>query len=332
MKTKYILAFLAFSIFGLTPLALYFYHFYGGISIYHTSWAEFGTFYGGVLGPAAAVLAFIALLWNLEVTMKQFKRQSEENQFFNLLELHNNKVKGITYNGIRNTHYTGFEAFKKYVEEFNNLYDTNAILVARNEMSKNTRNLTYNAYDFLWEKLSHFLHDNDKVYGGDNQKKDKIISFFENSTDRWELQKGLIGTDDHLSMEDRDKLIAIGHVIIEDSKPKFRVEIIQYVNDLFYQNYGHMLGHYFRNIYYILKFIDESEKSIEYSKLFCAQLSRYELTSLYYNALGNLSSTEFIELLIKYDIFNGIYSSDLCYFADREKIKTDLSSRLKDFS
>lgn len=200
-------------------------------------------------------------------------------------------------------------------------------------MCRNTRNLSYNAYDFLWKKLSDYLQENDKIYAGDENKKDKIISFFENENEneRWELQKGIIGTDDRMDKEDKDKLTGIGCVIIEDAEPIFRIEIMQYVNELFYQDYGHMLGHYFRNIYYILKFIDESEKSIEYSKLFRAQLSRYELASLYYNALGSSSGAEFIELLVKYNMFNGLYSPDICYFPDREKIKDDLSSRVKNF-
>lgn len=320
---------------SLIPLSIYFYSFQGALSSEHGRWGEFGSFYGGILGPPIALLAIIGLLWNLDITKKQFRRQNEDNIFFNLIELHNNKVQGISFEIEDKKWITGVQAFKKWIEEFNRIYDLESVRVARVEISRNTDRLTYNAYDFIWGKMTE-LHYAEGIFSGEEDKKNSIISLFNECSDPWELQKCLIGTDDIIknndtkSKSDVEKLIMIGHVVIENSDNLFRINIIKYVNEKFYHDHGHVLGHYFRNIYYILRFIDESESSIKYSKIFRAQFSRYELTALYYNALSALSGPEFIQLLLKYDILNGIYDSDICYFPDEKKRRGDLAFILKE--
>ena len=70
MKNKYPIALLAGFLVGVIPLVLYFFRFNSELSLSHAVWGEFGALYGGVLGPAVALLAFIGLLWNLDVTKK----------------------------------------------------------------------------------------------------------------------------------------------------------------------------------------------------------------------------------------------------------------------
>ncbi len=324
MKNKYPIALIVGFLVGVVPLGLYFYRFNSELSFKHNVWGEFGSLYGGVLGPCFAFLAFIGLLWNLDITKRQFRRESENNTFFNLISLHNNKVQMIEFEESEGINTVGFGAFKKYSEEFSRLYDEDSILVARRELSTNTRNLTDNGRDFLWRKYAKQFHENVEFWRASEADLERMVSLFEKSSDYWELQKGLIGTDDSISPEDRESLISIGHVTIEDSPPEKRIEIIKRVNEFFYHEYGHMLGHYFRNIHYILKIIDTTEKSIEYSKLFRAQLSRYELAMIYYNLINKNTSEEFIRLVIKYDLFNEVYRFDICYFPDANKQSLDI--------
>lgn len=323
---KYSIAIILAIIFAIIPLILYFYNFHYGLSPEHSAWSEFGSFYGGVLSPALAVIAFIGLLWNLDVTSNQFRRQSDDSTFFNLINLHNNKVQMTTCSLASKSDVSGFDAFKNYVEEFNRLYDEEAVRIARNEIAYKTKKLTHHAYDFLWQKYSKsFYKENkdDQIYSGEEDKRKKMIKCFE-CPDKWEMQKYLIGTDDIISIDDRKALICIGHVVLSDALPEERIQSIKQVNEVFYHKFGHMLGHYFRNIHYILDFIDKSYKTTEFSRIFRAQLSRHELTMLYYNSLSNLSSFKLINLLKKYDILNGIYFLDICYCPDFDKMALDI--------
>lgn len=329
MKNKYTYLLVTGFIIGVIPLVLYFCKFHYELSLTHNVWGEFGALYGGIMGPVFTLLGFIGLLWNLDITKKQFREQSQDSTFYNLINLHNNKVRMIEFSGSEKVKMVGFEAFKKYSEEFCRIYDNESIRVARIELSNNTRNLTDNAGEFLWKKYPKQSHEGDIFWSNRGANLEILASLFEKTTDTWELQKSLIGTDDSITVEDRESLISIGHVTIEDSSPEKRIELIKTVNDFFYHDYGHMLGHYFINIYFILKNIDKAEKSIEYSKLYRAQLSRYELVMIYYNCIGGRANEEFIRLVIKYDLFNGIYWRDICYFPEAEKMSLDLDCMLQ---
>lgn len=93
----------------------------------------------------------------------------------------------------------------------------------------------------------------------------------------------------------------------------------------FYHDYGHILGHYFRNLYYTLQLADASDKNDSYANILRAQLSRYELNLLFYNALSKYGSTKFNTLLVKYNILNGLYNWDVCYKPEPDDLKKDLA-------
>lgn len=75
--------------------------------------------------------------------------------------------------------------------------------------------------------------------------------------------------------------------------------------DLFYQIYHEVIGHYFRNIYHILKFIDDSEVNDKkfYANLLRAQLSSDELGLLFFNCIGNPGKFKFKPLVERYCYF-----------------------------
>lgn len=73
----------------------------------------------------------------------------------------------------------------------------------------------------------------------------------------------------------------------------------------FQKSENHLLGHYFRNVYQILKFIAESDlpekQKKHYSRLLRAQLSADELALLYFNCLcPSVDDGEFKNLVIKF--------------------------------
>ncbi|MEN8699605.1 putative phage abortive infection protein [Bacillus infantis] len=78
----------------------------------------------------------------------------------------------------------------------------------------------------------------------------------------------------------------------------------------FYLQQKQELGHYFRNLYRFIKFIDEftgldNEKKSEYVDLIRAQLSADEMTLLIYNGLSS-NGQAFQLFMVKYDLLDGV--------------------------
>jgi hypothetical protein len=77
---------------------------------------------------------------------------------------------------------------------------------------------------------------------------------------------------------------------------------------IFYEKNQNNLGHYFRNLYHIIKFVDNSE--IEKKKTFTnfvrAQLSSHELALLFYNCLSENGEEKFKPLLEKYALLKNM--------------------------
>lgn len=71
------------------------------------------------------------------------------------------------------------------------------------------------------------------------------------------------------------------------------------------------LGHYFRHMYRILKFIDDSTvisdlEKYKYSSLLRALLSSYELVLIFYNGLGDYGKEKFRPLIEKYSFLKNL--------------------------
>ena len=86
----------------------------------------------------------------------------------------------------------------------------------------------------------------------------------------------------------------------------------------------YILDHYFRHLYRIFKFIDETpifindrKNKYEYACIMRASLSQYELIMLFYNCLSSNGREKFKPLIEKYAIFNNLRVELLA--TDREK-------------
>lgn len=84
--------------------------------------------------------------------------------------------------------------------------------------------------------------------------------------------------------------------------------------DLFFADNQNDLGHYFRNLYHIIKFIDKSdiEKKKTYTNFVRAQLSSHELTLIFYNCLADYGSEKFKPLIEKYAMLKNM-NTDLVF-------------------
>ncbi|MBD8252503.1 putative phage abortive infection protein [Pantoea agglomerans] len=82
----------------------------------------------------------------------------------------------------------------------------------------------------------------------------------------------------------------------------------------FYKKNGFQLGHYFRFLYNILRFLSESDIDDKktYSRLFRAQLSNQELSIIYYNALTPVGS-KIIPNMQKFKLMDNLDPATLRY-------------------
>lgn len=97
------------------------------------------------------------------------------------------------------------------------------------------------------------------------------------------------------------------YIIKKDSSIDIRKAYTQ-----FYKEFNDLLGHYFRNIYQILKYIEsqKDEKLINkkfYSNILRAQLSNSELALLLINGLSRYGSQKLLPLLIKYEFMEPLH-------------------------
>lgn len=80
-----------------------------------------------------------------------------------------------------------------------------------------------------------------------------------------------------------------------------------------HEEFDGALGLYYRNVYQILKFINESDKisaqeKKSYSNYLRAQLSKYELYFLFYNCLSELGNEKFKPYIEKYEFLEHLSS------------------------
>jgi len=81
----------------------------------------------------------------------------------------------------------------------------------------------------------------------------------------------------------------------------------------FFQDHQRYVGHYFRNLYHILKFIDKTSPSVlskddkdNYASLLRSQLSADELVMLFYNAMAGKGYYKFRPLINQYNFLKNM--------------------------
>lgn len=295
-------------------------------------WGNFGSYLGSITG----VLAFIGVLYSIQLSEKRaaiaearlreaatkadvveieahsrYIRDCERNIFFQLLELHTNKVNAIEFNGKR-----GAEAFKdladianrglilKYVYQY--IIDKCCDLKKTEllDLYENNRDL-FKVLEFAYQTFfvdnlynSSLKHNIDFAY----QHYQNLIEYIKKKEFRlYAIEKCKKNEDIIFHLEKH----------IDKFSIESRLNNIQEVADFIYREYGHILGHYFRNMYYVMDTIDKFYDKKNYKELFRAQLSRYELALGIFNAVSSNSSDRMIYLLKEFKIFKDTYPDDI---------------------
>lgn len=276
---------------SLVPLIVYACTFDGGISTEPVEWSAFGSIMGAVSGSLAFVIATTGILVN-----KHESNKSRQNDlFFKLLDLHLKKVDAVVIDKK-----SGYEAFKFFSEKANKYLFIHLALQKLKKEGYESIDDVYNLYTLLSPTKS--VSDMNVV----KKKLQKIeIS---------DYQKYLKFIDIHKVIEDYKDWIDYMKSLSVDDKRKALAEVYGQI----YMEDGHLLGQYFRNMYYTMTTFDDfdiSDKKKEYyGKLFRAQLGKSELALGLFNAVWDRSGKEMVDLLLEYDILDDIYSHDVILF------------------
>ena len=106
---------------------------------------------------------------------------------------------------------------------------------------------------------------------------------------------------------------------IKEPRP---LEEIKDAYSRFNDNNQHYVGHYFRNFYRILKFVDESAMEVkdkkEYAGILRAQMSSYELLLMFYSTLHPIGEN-LMRLVERYQMFNNLEKNKLFNREDEDQ-------------
>lgn len=287
------------------------------------SLSEFSTLFAGITG----LLAFWGVLYSLYISEQRatkvekesknrFNEESERNIFFQLLNLHTNKVLAIIYED-NGKHLEGIEAFKKYVEIADKYFFIYYIVkyvekkysdISLLQMKEicNTKGVEFKLLKFVCE-----VYTGSTLYGEERDYELAFIRFRKLMDNRLRYDERILSKELHKRDAFRFIDKEILQLYLDDFPDTFRVTCIERVSDYIYKEYGHITGHYFRNMFYVMRAIKSFSNNEKYVGLFRAQLSRYELALGLFNAVSTNSSKEMIDLLKEFKVFKDIYPDDI---------------------
>jgi hypothetical protein len=275
-----------------------------------TNWGEFG----GLLGAITGLIAFVGVLFTLRQTKLQSLNSEERSVFFDLLKIFISyrdalRVKRIDWIYDKEQHQwiiTPYDEFctpektyrQLYVELYNTFYLEIKRSIPKNFPKKEfTRKIIpEKASKEQWAMtFSHLAIAINNTYSEHN----------------WAMHGGSITTlPVHLNAYDYLCLNAIKIYFEQDNLKPIAEACTKAANHCF-APYKNQLGAYFRNAYYILEMISEFNSPKNYSKIFRAQLSKYDLTILFFNSFGSLSTPKTRGLYLNADLFNNLELKDI---------------------
>ena len=247
----------------------------------------FSDFIGGFVGPIWALVGVILFYVALTEQRKDFQTNREalkaqtaalEQQIVEF------ELQRVELSETREVFKIQTETFKK--QQFDSIFFN---LVNLHHMITNAINLTrrvdkYQGFESLFIKNADRNERVDKVYNGRDCFGIFVKEFREIYFSYKEIEKSM------------DEL-----------------ELVKRAYWEFFQKYQSDLGHYFRNLYHIFKFVKNSEEpnKISYTSLIRAQLSNDELFMLFYNCVSDLGNEKFLPLIEEFHLLQNLNIDDL---------------------
>ncbi|WP_242284702.1 putative phage abortive infection protein [Bacillus cereus] len=281
------------------------------------------------------------------ITNETMKRQQFETTFFNMINLQHNILKEIHYGSS-----TGRKAILKLYIELKNTYNKqvckqyetqfiNNIVVSRDSdklddlikkilidkaLSYYTRRFEksfvpptglngkkdYREREFFYKSIDNGTD------GGWEQIKEQVIDNFEknikNNREKYKAILEELDLKEHIKKE-----VRLEHKYITEFKMNFSdnplTELKQEAYEALYKKHENIIGHYYRNLYRIVKLIQnttfnkesqkrDNEEKRMYRGILRAQLSSFELLMLFYNISYSEKGKKFKELVAGINFFD----------------------------
>lgn len=286
--------------------------------------SQYGNFIGGLVGSLFSLAAFLLIYKTLMTQQASFTQQESifrqqkkifeqqifETTFFNLINNQNNIINNL----------------KSY---FYSLNDLSTILthtvIGRDFFIYSKRELLD-----IWNSLnsSSFsgYYDDIEVLDIQNQIKelyDPGSPDFKEQDDARDIEKGL---EYKIRLSQVNKYYRITKNYWESSKDKEIIGKINLMYGLYFQRYEYVAGHYFRHLYHLLDYVEQTENKLmelsdnqdekteiqknyrKYASIVQAQMSSLELMLLFYNSL---SFPKMLRLIKKYNFLENLAFENL---------------------
>ncbi|PFW95204.1 putative phage abortive infection protein [Bacillus pseudomycoides] len=283
-----------------------------------------------------------------QITNETMKRQQFETTFFNMINLHHNILKELRYNDK-----VGRDAISEFYAELKSIYMnriyrehqlsilkegdieklnelTSQFLIAEGLYKYQEKYINHHCQPH-WDSDNNYIYDFEKFNdfqavldsGNDeewNKSEANIKEFFEkyikNSRER------CIGKLDNYKLQwygEEKKEIQIEHEHITKFENEYYVETLLSLKcsayERLYKEHENVIGHYYRNLYRIVKLIQnntfdsesqerDNEEKRQYRGILRAQLSSFELLMLFYNISYSEKGKKFKELVAGINFFD----------------------------
>lgn len=300
-----------FGVIIIVVLGFYFIQTRGDFADKQTDWGEFGS----LLGAIAGLIAFVGVLFTLRQNKQQSIDSEDRSVFFELLKIFISyrdalRVKRIDWIYDKKQYQwiiTPYDEFctpeKTYRQIYFELYHTFYLEIKRSI----PKNFTQKE---LVKKIIHGNATEIERFTIWSHVAEAIKNIY--LEDDWATQKkaSIRTIPVHLEVYDYICLSAIKLYIEQNNLTPISEACIKTANHCF-APYKNQLGTYFRNAYYILEMASEFNSPKKYSKIFRAQLSKYELVLLFFNSFSSLSTSKTRDLYLNADLFNNLELKDV---------------------
>lgn len=299
-----------------------------------------------------------------QITNETMKQQQFETTFFNMINLQHNILKEIQYGD-----YAGREAIVALYEELENIYDdeiykqyrtkfindivTSGNINRLNDLVKKSL-IGWGLWRYTHEFDSYFMPTTNgngeedfseleafykSLSDGTNKEWNKIEAdiikdFEKNIKNKGERCGEILGDFDFKSYFKNENKIK--HEYITEFKMNYYddslIELKHEAYEILYKKHENLIGHYYRNLYRIVKLIQDNtfdsesqerdnEEKRKYRGILRAQLSSFELLMLFYNISYSEKGKNFKKLITGINFFDDhLIEEDFIWKNDVEEL------------
>ncbi len=257
-----------------------------------TLFGQYGDFIGGFVGTLFSLAGFFMLYLTLKSQLFAIQKQdwdarmvSFETTFFNLLNSQQNITNDIK---AQFTGLSGTNEIKTFTIQGRDFF--RFAVIERNRINRGLQAATYEG--FYDDKDNEYIN---YIISGLYEQSYSDPSFNPEDCEEEIVQQR--------RRQLLNKVYGITREQWESAQSLQDAERVKFIYEIFFKRYHYAIGHYFRNLYHILKFIDQFEyaqknkttevdekaeiryKCFQYAQFVQAQMSAFELALLHDNAL-----------------------------------------------